>query len=159
MLNCSNVLRNCFNVFRVRFLPVWHLFLKPFNGYPLMHVFPNQVTYLRQYVHSHWSIGVFRWEYANTAVTPLFLCFPGTISNHFKAISLSSTDEEHFSKFWSGDWPCLPLWARKQNKEEQQHFSCLYVSKLDNLVEGAQPKTTKYATKYAVNVFQGNFCI
>ena len=36
------------------------------------------------------------------------------------------------------------------------------VSELDDLVEGAQAKTTKYfATKYAVHVivFQGNFCI
>ena len=33
------------------------------------------------------------------------------------------------------------------------------ISKLDDLVKGAQAKTTKYATKYAVNVFQGNFCI
>ena len=51
---------------------------------------------------------------------------------------------------------------RKQKKEEQQRFACLDVSKLDDLVEGAQAKTTKYATyatKYAVNVFQGNFCI
>ena len=48
---------------------------------------------------------------------------------------------------------------RKQKKEEQQHFACPYVSKLDDFVEGAQAKTTKYATKYAVNIFQGNFCI
>ena len=48
---------------------------------------------------------------------------------------------------------------RKQKKEEQQRFACLDVSKLDDLVDGAQAKTTKYATKYAVNVFQGNFCI
>ena len=48
---------------------------------------------------------------------------------------------------------------RKQKKEEQQRFTCLDVSKLDDLVEGAQAKTTKYATKYAVNVFQGNFCL
>ena len=37
---------------------------------------------------------------------------------------------------------------RKQKKEEQ------IVSKLGDLVEGAQAKTTKYATKYAVNVFK-----
>ena len=43
---------------------------------------------------------------------------------------------------------------RKQKKEEQQRFACLDVSKLDDLVEGAQAKTTKYAIKYAVNVFQ-----
>ena len=36
---------------------------------------------------------------------------------------------------------------RKQKKEEQQR-------NLDDLVEGAQAKTTKYATKYAVNVFK-----
>ena len=47
---------------------------------------------------------------------------------------------------------------RKQKKEEQQHFACLDDSKLDNLVEGAQAMTTKYATKYTVNIFQGNFC-
>ena len=32
---------------------------------------------------------------------------------------------------------------RKQKKEEQQRFACLDVSKLDDLVEGAQEKTTK----------------
>ena len=48
---------------------------------------------------------------------------------------------------------------RQQKKEEQQRFACLDVSKLDDLIEGAQAKTTKYATKYAVNVFQSNFCI
>ena len=49
---------------------------------------------------------------------------------------------------------------RKQKKEEQQRFACLDVIKVDDLVKGAQAKTTKYfATKYAVIVFQGNFCI
>ena len=48
---------------------------------------------------------------------------------------------------------------RKQKKQEQQRFACLDVSKLDDLVEGAQAKTTIYATEYAVNVFQGSFCI
>ena len=43
---------------------------------------------------------------------------------------------------------------RQQKKEEKQRFACINVSKLDNLVEGAQAKTTKYATKYAVNVFK-----
>ena len=47
---------------------------------------------------------------------------------------------------------------RKQKKEEQQRFACLDVSKLDDLVEGAH-SSEKYATKYAENVFQGNFCI
>ena len=40
---------------------------------------------------------------------------------------------------------------RKQKKEEQQR---LLVINLDDLVEGAQAKTTKYPTKYAVNVFK-----
>ena len=40
---------------------------------------------------------------------------------------------------------------RKQKKEE--HATAL-VSNLDDLVEGAQSKTTKYATKYVVNVFK-----
>ena len=43
---------------------------------------------------------------------------------------------------------------RKQKKEEQQRFACIDVSKLDDLVEGTQAKTTKYATKYAVNIFK-----
>ena len=44
---------------------------------------------------------------------------------------------------------------RKQKKEEQQRFARLDVTiKLDDLVEGAQAKTTKYKTKYTVNVFQ-----
>ena len=42
---------------------------------------------------------------------------------------------------------------RKQKKEELQRFLCLNASKLDDLVEGAQAKTTKYTTKYAVNFF------
>ena len=41
---------------------------------------------------------------------------------------------------------------RKQKKQEQQRFACIDVSKLDNLVEGDQAKTTKYATKYTVKV-------
>ena len=75
------------------------------------------IKYLRQYAHSHWSKDVFRWEYVNTVATSLFLCFPGTIWNHFKAGSLNSqvqipsnSNEENFSKFWFGDWPSLSLW-------------------------------------------------
>ena len=40
---------------------------------------------------------------------------------------------------------------RRQKKEER---ATALVSNLDDLVEGAQSKTTKYATKYAVNVFK-----
>ena len=43
---------------------------------------------------------------------------------------------------------------RKPKEEEQQRFACLDVSELDDLVDGAQAKTTKYfATKYAVIIF------
>ena len=45
---------------------------------------------------------------------------------------------------------------KKQKKEEPQRFACLDERELDDLVEGAQAKSTKYATKYAVNVLQGN---
>ena len=48
----------------------------------------------------------------------------------------------------------------KRKKNNWQRFACLDVSELDDLVEGAEAKTTKYfATEYAVIVFQGNFCI
>jgi len=47
----------------------------------------------------------------------------------------------------------------KKQKKEEQRFAYLDDRELDDLVEGAQAKTTKYATKYAVNVFQGDFCI
>ena len=48
---------------------------------------------------------------------------------------------------------------RKKKKEEPQRFACLSVSELDDLVEKGQAKTTKYAAKYAANVFQDNFGI
>lgn len=46
-----------------------------------------------------------------------------------------------------------------QKKEEAQRFTCLDDRELDDLVEGTQAKTAKYATKYTVNVFQGTFSI
>ena len=49
----------------------------------------------------------------------------------------------------------FPSDPEESKKGQQQHFACLDVSKLDDLVEGAQAKRTKYA----LNVFQGNFCI
>ena len=48
---------------------------------------------------------------------------------------------------------------KKQKKEAPELFASLDDHELDDLVKGAQAKSTKYATKYAVNVFQGNFCI
>ena len=49
--------------------------------------------------------------------------------------------------------------GRKQKKEEPQCFACLDVSELGDLVEGAQGKRTKDATKHAVNVFQKTFSV
>ena len=51
-------------------------------------------------------------------------------------------------------------WEERKRKKNNSALHASIVSELDDLVEGAQAKTTKYyATKYAVNVFQGNFCI
>ena len=47
--------------------------------------------------------------------------------------------------FSFGNWPSSEPEERKQKKKEQQRLKGL---------EGAQAKTTKYATKYAVNVFK-----
>ena len=47
-----------------------------------------------------------------------------------------------------------PLSPRKESKRKKNNA---LVSNLDDLVEGAQAKTTKYATKYAVNVFKVSF--
>ena len=65
---------------------------------------------------------------------------------------LRNSNEENFSEFWFGDWPSLPLWA--QGKKAKERTTTALVSNLDDLVEGAQAKTTKYATKYAVKVFK-----
>ena len=50
---------------------------------------------------------------------------------------------------------CLFPPCARGKKKEPQRFACLDDRELDNLVEEAQAKSTKYA----VNVFQGNFCI
>ena len=42
---------------------------------------------------------------------------------------------------------------RKQKKKKKNSPLHATVLELDDLVEGAQAKTIKYATKYAVNVF------
>ena len=46
---------------------------------------------------------------------------------------------------------------RKQKKEEQQSFACLDVSKLDDLVEGAQAKTTNYVVNILKVIFAFNY--
>lgn len=44
----------------------------------------------------------------------------------------------------------------KRQKTEETRFAQLND---DDLVEGAQAKSTKYATNYAVSVFKGNFLV
>ena len=46
----------------------------------------------------------------------------------------------------------------EEKMQKKEELLCL-PRELDELVEEAQAKSTKYATKYAVKVFQGNFCI
>ena len=47
----------------------------------------------------------------------------------------------------------------KRQKTEETRFAQLNEDELDDLVEGAQAKSTKYATNYAVSVFKGNFLV
>ena len=47
----------------------------------------------------------------------------------------------------------------KRQKTEETRFANLNSDDLDDLVEGAQAKSTKYATNYAVSVFKGNFSV
>ena len=47
----------------------------------------------------------------------------------------------------------------KRQKTEETRFVQLNDDELDDLVEGAQTKSTKYATSYAVSVFKGNFSV
>ena len=66
-----------------------------------------------------------------------------------------------FASFDLGIDHLFPSDPWKESKRKKNNSAlCLDVSELDDLVDGAQAKTTKYvATKYAVIVFQGNFCI
>ena len=45
------------------------------------------------------------------------------------------------------------------SKERPNRHPIHYYRELDNIVEEAQAKSTKYSTKYAVKVFQAKFCI
>ena len=47
----------------------------------------------------------------------------------------------------------------KRQKTEETRLAQLKDDDLDDLVEGAQAKSTKYATNYAVLVFKGNFSV
>ena len=51
----------------------------------------------------------------------------------------------------------FPLGPRKEKQKKEERFACVDDRELDELVEEAQVKSTKYATKYAVNFFEGNF--
>ena len=59
----------------------------------------------------------------------------------------------------------ISIWAvdeylkPKRQKTEETRFAQLNDNELDDLVEGAQAKSTKYATNYAVSVFKGNFSV
>ena len=53
----------------------------------------------------------------------------------------------------------FPLGPRGKKQKKEERFACLDHREPDELVEEAQTKSTKYATKYAGNVFQGDFCI
>ena len=46
---------------------------------------------------------------------------------------------------------------QKRQKTEETRFAQLPDDELDDIVEGAQAKSTKQATNYAVSVFKGNF--
>ena len=60
--------------------------------------------------------------------------------------------KKHFSSFDLEIDHLFPSEPRKESKRKKNNSAC--VSNLDDLLEGAQAKTTKYATKYAVNVFK-----
>ena len=83
-------------------------------------------------------------------MTSRFLCFPAQFEEM----------EEVLPCFDLGFDCLLPTEPeeKKQKKEAPEHFASLDDRELDDLVEGAQAKSTKY-TKYAVSVFQGNFGI
>ena len=47
----------------------------------------------------------------------------------------------------------------KWQKTKETRFAQLNNDDLDDLVEGAQAKSTKYATNYAVSVYRGDFSV
>ena len=47
----------------------------------------------------------------------------------------------------------------KRQKTEETRFAQLNDDELDDFVEGAQEKSTKYTANYAVSVFKGNFSV
>ena len=81
---------------------------------------------------------------------------------HFKAVSLT-LKYKYYGIQMKNTFPSFdleidhlfPSEPRKESKRKKNNSAC--VSNLDDLLEGAQAKglkTTKYATKYAVNVFK-----
>ena len=78
---------------------------------------------------------------------------------HFKAVSLT-LKYKYYGIQMKNTFPSFdleidhlfPSEPRKESKRKKNNSAC--VSNLDDLFEGAQAKTTKYATKYAVNVFK-----
>ena len=47
----------------------------------------------------------------------------------------------------------------KRQKTEETRFAQLNIDELDDLVEGAQAKSTNHATNYVMSVFKGNFSV
>ena len=73
---------------------------------------------LRQYAHSHWSIGVFKCKHGCYVTLSFLKPFPSRSLSQVQI--LSNSNEENFSKFWFGDWPSLPHWARGNKAKERK---------------------------------------
>ena len=92
---------------------------------------------------------------------------PGTIRKHFRSfrktrkVILSTTVKEmekNFPNFDRGLPISSPLISKGKKSKIKMNYSVLSTSP-DDLIDGNEAKTIKYATKYAVNVFQSIFCI
>ena len=98
-----------------------------------------RLSLIKTYILAFYVLQKFR----DTVVTSRFLCFTAQFEN--------------ISKLSQGLAISSPLSPRVKITSKNNHI--LVDRDLDDLVEEAQAKSTKYATKHTVNVFQGNFCI
>ena len=95
------------------------------------------------------------------------LCFPAQFENisSFRETRtvISNTNIKEMEKIgkllWGLAISSSPIPKKKQTKGKPQCFLCVVDRSLDDVVDGAQVKTTKYAAKYAGHVFEGNFGI
>ena len=86
-------------------------------------------------------------------MTSGFLCFPQNLKT-FQSFRktrkvISSTNINEIDLGLAISFPLGPRKKKQKMIDDRE---------LIELVEEAQAKSTKYATKYALNVFQGNFC-